>query len=280
MKIDSHVHITPPDIIANWKKFAEKEPYFSLLSQSKVNKFAATEDVIAALDKNGFERAVVFGFAFCDIGLCRYVNDYIIEKVNQFPDKLIGFSVVPPGGKETEREIERCHDAGLKGVGELFPAGQGIDIDDKELTKTITDICRERKIPLMIHVNEPVGNYYPGKTDIPLQKVEKFVLNNKDLKIILAHFGGGILFYETMKEVKDAFNNVYYDTAASPYLYDYRIYDVIKALNLCDKIIFGSDYPILPQLRYFSALEESGLSETEKQLILGKNAEKLLFGST
>jgi len=277
MKIDSHVHITPPDIIANWKKYAEKEPYFSLLSQSKVNRFATIEDVLAAFDKNGFDKAIVFSFAFCDIGLCRYVNDYVIEQIKKFSDKLIGFAVVPPGGKETEREIERCHDAGLKGVGELFPAGQSIDIDDNELTKTITNICKERKIPLMIHVNEPVGKYYPGKTDIPLQKVEKFVLNNKEIKIILAHFGGGILFYETMKEVKNAFSNVYYDTAASPYLYDYRIYDVIKALNLCDKILFGSDFPILPQLKYFSAFEESGLSDEEKQLILGKNAEKL-FG--
>ncbi|NLB50510.1 MAG: amidohydrolase, partial [Clostridiaceae bacterium] len=32
MRIDSHVHVTPPDIIRNWEKIAEKEPYFKLLS--------------------------------------------------------------------------------------------------------------------------------------------------------------------------------------------------------------------------------------------------------
>ncbi|MCL2185240.1 MAG: amidohydrolase [Treponema sp.] len=282
MKIDSHVHITPPDIIKNWKKYAEKEAYFSMITQSKVNKFAEAEDVITDMEKEGFDRAVVFGFAFSDMGLCRYVNDYVIEKVNQFPDKLIGFAVVCAGGKETQREIERCHNAGLKGVGELFPAGQGaslksrIDLEDKEQLKTITEVCKERDIPLLLHVNEPIGHNYPGKTDVPLQKIEKFIFNNIGLKIILAHFGGGILFYETMKEIKEAFNNVYYDTAACPFLYDNRIYGIIKALGICDKILFGSDYPILPQSRYLNALEESSLSDEERQLIMGKNAQRLL----
>ena len=27
MKIDVHVHVTPPDIIKNWEKIGEKEPY-------------------------------------------------------------------------------------------------------------------------------------------------------------------------------------------------------------------------------------------------------------
>jgi predicted TIM-barrel fold metal-dependent hydrolase len=124
MKIDCHVHITPPEIIDNWEKYAEKEPYFSMISHSKVNKFAAAEDVIDILQKDGFDKAVVFGFGFCDLGLCSFVNDYVIEKVRQFPDKLIGFAVVSPGN-ESIKEIERCYSAGLKGLGELFPAGQG-----------------------------------------------------------------------------------------------------------------------------------------------------------
>ncbi|MDR0503679.1 MAG: amidohydrolase, partial [Treponema sp.] len=264
MKIDFHVHITPPDITANWEKYAQKEPYFSLISRSKVNKFAAAEDVIEMLHREGFDRAVVFGFAFCDIGLCRYVNDYVIEKTRQFPDKLTGFAVAPPGtegnssGRETAAEIERCHSAGLKGAGELFPHGQGINLEDEKQTQAITGVCTERGIPLLLHCNEPVGHLYAGKTDMPFAKFEKFICANSGLKIILAHWGGGIFIYETMREINDNFRNVWYDTAVTPFLYDERIYRAAKALGLTEKILFGSDFPILPPSRYTSGLENSG----------------------
>jgi len=276
MKIDFHVHATPPEIIKNWKKYAKKEKYFSLLSKNPHNKYACAEDIIAALDESGFDRAVIFGFAFKDQGLCRLVNDYVIEKVRQYPSRLTGFISVSPNAKGAEKEIERCFAAGLKGIGELYPDGQGFDIDSKKETCALTGACIERNIPLILHVNEPVGHDYIGKNNISLKKTEKFVNNNQNLKIVLAHFGGGIFLYETMKEIKEKFRNVYYDTAAAPFLYDSRIYGAAKALGLCEKIIFGSDFPLLPPSRCLPGLEKSALSSEEKQLILGANAENLL----
>jgi predicted TIM-barrel fold metal-dependent hydrolase len=275
--IDFHVHITPPDIIANWQKYAEKEPYFALLSRSRNNKFATAEDLIDALEKDGtVNRAVVFGFAFRDMGLCRYVNDYVIEKTGEYPEKLTGFLVTPVRGDESAKEIERCVRLGLAGVGELFPEGQGFDLEDKAQMRTLAETCVEFSLPLLLHANEPVGHYYPGKTDVSLRQLETFVSDNPDLKIILAHWGGGLLFYETMGEIKEKFRNVYYDTAATPFLYDSRIYRAAKALGLCEKILFGSDFPLLAPSRYLPALEESGLDSEEKKLILTGNAQRLL----
>jgi predicted TIM-barrel fold metal-dependent hydrolase len=121
-----------------------------------------------------------------------------------------------------------------------------------------------------------VGHFYPGKSDVPLRQIEQFIVNNQGLTVVLAHWGGGLLFYETMGEIREQFKNVHYDTAASPFLYDSRIYRAAKALGLCDKILFGSDFPLLPHSRYANALKESGLSDGEKQLILGGNAGRLL----
>ena len=249
-----------------------------MLSRGKHNKFASAQDVVAAMaDENApFDRAVVFGFGFLDMGLCRYVNDYVIESVRQYPKKLAGFCVVPPCGEEAAREIERCYGAGLRGAGELFPAGQCINLEDAKETAAITGACRELSIPVMLHVNELVGHSYPGKTDVPLRQIETFVTNNPGLDIILAHWGGGLLFYETMSEIKEKFRNVYYDTAATPFVYDERVYRAAKALGLCEKILFGSDFPILPPSRYTGGLDAAGLSSEEKQMILGGNAQRLL----
>jgi predicted TIM-barrel fold metal-dependent hydrolase len=276
MKIDCHVHITPPEISGNAARYAQKEPYFALLTGNKSNKFATAPDVISALSAAHFDKAVVFGFAFKDMGLCRVANDYVIDAVKSYPDNLIGFCVVPPASGECEKEIERCVSAGLRGVGELFPSGQNFDLGNERETGSFTRAALAYTVPVLIHANEPVGHDYAGKTNTTLSQIECFVKHNPALKIILAHWGGGILFYELMKEVKDSFKNVYYDSAASPFLYDERIYS--RAFSLLDhkKIVFGSDYPLINISRYLKDIEKSPLGAVERDLFLGDNAKELL----
>ncbi len=267
MIIDTHVHVTPPDIIKDYKKIGLKEPYFELLSSSPQNKFATVEDVICEMDKCEVHKSVVFGFSFNDIGLCKYVNDYVISEVKKFPDRLIGFMSISPNEKNIEDEILRCYECGLKGVGELFPFGQNFDIGSYEQTKRFATLCEQLNIPVIVHANEPVGHYYIGKTNTLLSSFEKFVYNYENLKIVFAHFGGGLLFYELMKEIRQKFKNVYYDTAASIFLYDKKIYDVAKSIGILDKIVFGSDFPLVSPKRYFKDFDFSVLSENTKRLL-------------
>ena len=276
MKIDYHVHITPPELIKNWEKIAEKEDYFKLISESPVNKFATAEDVVKELQNSGVDKAVVFGFAFNDMGLCRYVNNYVIESVKKYPKELIGYISVMPKSKDLEKEIDRCIEEGLCGIGELFPYGQKFDISDPYEIKSLANFSIERNLPVIIHTNEPVGHYYHGKTDTTPAKACKLSANFPDLKIIFAHWGGGLLFYELMPEIKKQNKNVYYDTAASPFLYNKNIYKVAKEIGILDKILFGSDYPLIPMKRYIKEIEDSELKPKEQAKILGKNAQKLL----
>jgi predicted TIM-barrel fold metal-dependent hydrolase len=92
----------------------------------------------------------------------------------------------------------------------------------------------------------------------------------------LAHWGGGLFFYALMKkEVKQTLKNVYFDTAASPYLYDPEVYKSAIQLVGIDKILFGSDYPLLAPKKYFSEMEQSGLTKDEINPICGLNAKHL-----
>jgi predicted TIM-barrel fold metal-dependent hydrolase len=274
--IDFHVHVTPPEISASFPRYAEGEPYFALLAASPHNKFATAEEVVAELDRTGFDRAVIFGFSFRDMGLCREVNDYVIAKTREYPDRLIGYMALVPNHKDIEKEIDRCHSAGLRGVGELFPAGQGFRIEEAEDTRIFAGVCVERGLPVLIHANEPVGHYYPGKTDTTLRQLDRFVANNPELTIILAHWGGGLLFYEAMPEQRKKCRNLYYDTAASVLLYDEGIYRAACALGLEEKLLFGSDFPLLSPSRYLPGIAKSGISTETQALILGGNGEKLL----
>jgi predicted TIM-barrel fold metal-dependent hydrolase len=181
---------------------------------------------------------------------------------------------VSPNDAGVEQEIDRCHRAGLKGIGEIFPGGQGFAIDSEKETRALTGACIERDLPVIVHTNEPVGHAYIGKSDVGLQQIERFIAHSQGLKVILAHWGGGLLFYEAMPELREQFRTVYYDTAATPFLYSADIYRAALALNLADKISFGSDFPLLPPSRYFSALQTLP-TDTQEQIV-SANARRLL----
>jgi predicted TIM-barrel fold metal-dependent hydrolase len=158
----------------------------------------------------------------------------------------------------------------------LYPAGQGFRIEEAEDTSAFVHACRERDLPVLVHANEPVGHYYTGKTNTTLRQLESFIENSLGLTIILAHWGGGLLFYEMMPEMRKKCRDVYYDTAASIYLYDSRIFKIACAMGIQEKLLFGSDFPLLSPGRYMAAIEKSGIPEQDRELLLGANAERLL----
>ncbi len=274
--IDSHVHITPPEIKNNMKKYRKKESYFDLLSGSEVNRNVTGEELIKVMDENRVQKSIVFGFAFKSFDLCKRVNDYTIHMIEKYPERLIGFAVVNPRHQQVEKELKRCLDAGLQGVGELFPTGQQFDMTSKDALDVTCKFCRKHNWPILIHLNEPVGHYYKGKTDDSIKKGEILADNFPRINFIYAHLGGGLCFYELMPELKKKLKNVYYDTAALPFLYSQEIYDSLKAAGLLDKILFGTDYPLIPPGDYLQEIDNTLLTRGDKQKILTENISKLL----
>jgi predicted TIM-barrel fold metal-dependent hydrolase len=139
------------------------------------------------------------------------------------------------------------------------------------------DICQSENLPVLIHTNEPVGHGYPGKTPNTLRQIHNLIKRFQDNKIVLAHWGGGIFFFNLLKkDVKETFQNVYFDTAASPFLYDPTIYTYAIDIVGLNKILFGSDFPLLKPSKYFEEMGKVGLSKDQTESICGRNALNLL----
>ena len=66
--------------------------------------------------------------------------------------------------------------------------------------------------------------------------------------------------------------NVWYDTAASPFLYKPDIYNIGMKLAGPEKILLGTDYPLLKPERYFADMRDAGISAAEMTAICGENA--------
>jgi len=230
------------------------------------------------MERDGVGRAVVFGFAFKDLALCRLCNDYIIYCVNRHPDKLDGMCVVPPTARGFDEEVLRCAGAGLIGVGELFPEGQGIDISDISQTWRLAGVADEAGICVLWHTAEPVGHEYSGKGTVGPREAASFCMNHPEVRVIFAHLGGGLWLYELMPEMRLYLSNAMYDLAALPWLYDAPVLDAIEAAGVTEKFLMGTDFPILDSARYEKMLLVSSLKSDSKALIKSGNAAALLAG--
>ncbi|MFH1351108.1 MAG: amidohydrolase family protein, partial [Pseudomonadota bacterium] len=78
------------------------------------------------------------------------------------------------------------------------------------------------------------------------------------------------------RAVRESLKNVWFDTAASPYRYVPDLYRLAEEILGVEKILFGSDYPLLKPGRYFRELESANISSQSIKKIIGGNAALLL----
>ena len=277
MIIDFHTHVFPPFFRENRAECIRRDSAFKTLYDSPRAKLVGTEELIRSMDENEVQRSVIFGFPWEDSELYTRHNDYIIESAGGYPDRLTGFCCFSPLAQNGAEETERCLNQGLRGVGELAVYGSGITGAVVENLKEVMSLCLQHNALFMLHTNEPVGHEYPGKTPNTLLQIYDFIKAYPSNRIILAHWGGGLLFYALMKkEVRQTLKNVWFDTAASPFLYSPGMYRIAGEIIGFEKILFGSDYPLLSPARYVKEIASNGLSADQQELVLGLNAERLL----
>ena len=277
MIIDFHTHVFPSWIKKNRSQYVDSDPAFALLYADKKAKIATTDDLIESMDRDGVDVSVIVNYGWTTHELCVETNDYILDSVARYPRRLIGFCSVQLLLLDAAlAEIERCAAAGIRGVGEMRPDMMLLDFTRKEEMQPFAEVLRKHGLLLMVHASEPVGHLYPGKGIVTPDILYPFISNFPDLTVVCAHWGGGLPFYALMPEVKQALENVYFDTAASPFLYTAQIYSQVSQLVGAEKILFGSDYPLIPPSRFLEEIAATDLSEEGKELILYGNAQRLL----
>ena len=251
MKIDAHIHFTPPSMAENLAEFSEQEPYWGLLiTPDPINHteqgWATPERMIDDMDEAGIDKVVLLGVYRHTTESCTETNNETLDIIRRWPDRVIGFAVVQPTPVEKALdELQRCLDGGMMGMGEMNPYGQKLAFNDPRFLR-MAEACIEHDIPMNLHVNSEVGHFSLGKTVTPLVNYYHLATLYPELKLILAHFGGGLFLYEIMPEVKRVMKNVWYDTAGTPL--NYPVDTMFKTALNCvghEKLLYGSDYPIL-----------------------------------
>jgi predicted TIM-barrel fold metal-dependent hydrolase len=277
MVVDFHTHIFPPQVRERREDYLRRDPAFAQMYSSPKAQIATGEELPASMEEAEVDTSVVLGFAWSEQELCREHNEYLLETAAKSGGRIIPFCVIQPRAEDDAlTEIERCVRGGARGLGELRPESQGYALD-QGAGDMLAGAALRHDLVLLFHVSEPVGHAYPGKSGLSLDAFYRFVSCHQGLTAVGAHWAGGLPFYALMPEVREALANVYVDTAATPLLYGQAIYGQVAALVGAERILFGSDYPLISQRRQRQAIED-GLRDDEdgRQLILGENACRLL----
>lgn len=290
MTIDVHVHRYPHEVFADPVAFAVakgEKHWRELVAPTKGNSlqgWADRETMLADMDAAGVDQAVLLGWYWEQPETCALQNRWHAEWIVRDPDRFYAFAAIHPHSPTLSGDLAAARDSGFRGIGESHPAVQGSTLRDPAW-KTIAAFAVAQDWPLLLHVTEPVGRPHPGRVHTPFEDLLWFASEHPSLKLVLAHWGGGLPFYELNPYVRKRLRNVYYDVAASPLLYDKAIFRTVLDLVGPDKILYGSDYPLRlhparsekPAFAVFlEEIRSAGLSESEEKKILGDNTARLL----
>ena len=276
MVIDFHTHILPPSFRAKRQLLQQIDTTFGALFARETAVMATAEELVEAMDSDGVDTSVVVGYGWCDPAVAQEANDYLLKAAQQFPGRIVPFcSVHPDWGEAALVEVERCVAAGAKGIGELHPATQGIDLATAPSLEPLMALAQHRRLPVLVHGSEPVGHAYPGKGDTTPQVLAQFITRFPNATVICAHWGGGLPFYGLMPEMKAALTNTYFDTAATPLLYSSAVFPVVAKAVGANRVLFGSDYPLVWAKRVMEQAKTT-LGKEEAEAVLHGNARELL----
>lgn len=253
--IDFHAHIFNPKIahlaIANLEKHYEM-PWQCL---------GTFTDMKEEMDKSGFYKAVIFSTPTKPTQVV-INNDFLFDLRD---DRFIVFGSVHPDYEDVEYEIQRVKNHGLKGF-KFHPDFQAFNIDDDKALSMYEMIGPD--YPIVIHVGDKKLDYSnSGRLARVLDIFPKH-------KFVAAHMGGYSAWDNEAKSLVG--KNVWFDTSStlcevSPE----KLTEMIKEHG-ADRVLFGTDYPIVSLREEAARIEALALTEEEKDKIFYKNAAALL----
>lgn len=274
MIIDFHTHVFPDQIahktVEALGKHVDDEPYTD----------GTISDLLNSMRKAGVDKSVILpvntrpGQFDSITRFAKYINDTY--------DELISFGGIHPDDEDPEEKLRYLKDNGFIGI-KLHPDYTDTFIDDPRYIRIIAAAKKLGLLVLSHSGKDPafdVVHCTPQKGAAMLERVNQLVPSDKAF-FIFAHLGGTHELAETEQYLVG--QNCYIDISCSfsglggfSSITEDEIVRVIRNHG-ADKILFATDSPWNDQKAYIERLRSlTGLSDTEKEMILGKNAERLL----
>ncbi|MFD7557213.1 MULTISPECIES: amidohydrolase family protein [unclassified Streptomyces] len=244
-----------------------------------------TIDEMAAHYRERRMAAVVFTVdAEHATGHPRISNEEIAESCAAHADALIPFaSVDPHKGRAGVREARRLvEEYGVRGF-KFHPSIQAFSPDDR-LAYPLYEAIEELGVPALFHTGQTgIGAGVPGGGGIRLKysnpmAVDDVAVDFPELRIVLAH--PSFPWQDEALAVATHKPHVHIDLSGwSPKYFPPQLVRYANTL-LKDKVLFGSDYPVITPDRWLADFAALDIKPEVRPKILKENAARLLGLST
>ncbi|HTM04134.1 MAG TPA: amidohydrolase family protein [Vicinamibacterales bacterium] len=270
--IDVHVHLEHPGDSAASDAARQyfKDP-------------AAPRDAAALADyyRSREMACVVFTVDETLSGMPRLTNDQVVEFALANADIAIPFaSLNPTRGADAVREARRLVDAGVVRGLKLHPPIQLFSPDDR-IAYPLYEVFAERKLPVLFHTGHSgIGTGMRGGGGIRLKygnpmPIDDVAVDFPDMPIIMAH--PSFPWQDEAISICLHKPQVYIDLSGwSPKYFSANLIQYSNTL-LKNKVLFGSDYPLLTPDRWMADFDKIAIRDEVRPLILKENARRL-FG--
>jgi predicted TIM-barrel fold metal-dependent hydrolase len=239
------------------------------------------EEMIEEYHDQGVGRAVLLGWdAETNTGNPPVPNDYVAEVRDEHPDFFVGFGSVDPFKDDCVEEARRCvEDLDLSGF-KFQQIAQGFDPSDEE-HRELFDTIEEVGVPVVFHGgNSTLGACSPGGRGLKVKYgnpmlVDDVAAEHPDLQILLAH--PAFPWEQEQLAICQQKGNVYMDLSGwLPKYIDEQVLHYAGTV-LKDKVMFGTDYPMIrPETWLSSFAEHTDYPEEIQRKLLWENAEAFL----
>ena len=229
------------------------------------------EQMLQEMEEAGVDKIILSAFIIEGEELCS--NTEAGELALKYPDKFaMACTVDPRDGMAAYYEVERCvNEYNCRALRlEPYAYGNGkvgAPPNDK-MYYPLYAKCAELDIAVVLQVGH-TGPLMPSECGRPIY-LDEVALTFPELRIAGAHLGQP--WHEEMMTLAWKFPNVYAETSArAPKFWP----DSFK--KYCnywgqDKVLWGTDYPLLPFKRCVGEVEELGLKPEAKKKVLRDNA--------
>lgn len=241
-----------------------------------------TLEEMAAYYRERKMAAVVFTVdAESATGTAPVPNEEVAEAAAAHPDVLIPFASVDPfRGKAGVRQAHRLvEEYGVKGF-KFHPSIQGFFPNDRSLAYALYEVIEETGCVALFHTGQTgIGAGVPGGGGIRLKysnpmHVDDVAADFPHLKIILAH--PSFPWQDEALAVATHKPGVHIDLSGwSPKYFPPTLVQYANTL-LKDKVLFGSDFPVLTPDRWLADFAKLTIKDDVRPKILKENAARLL----
>ena len=215
-----------------------------------------------------------------EIGRRRVPNEEVVEAAAANSDIMLAFgSVDPHKGKMGLREVKRLIDDHKIGGFKFHPTCQGFYPNDR-MAYPLYEVMEELGVPALFHTGQTgIGAGLPGGGGIRLKYSDPLLVDDvavdfPELRIILAH--PSFPWQDEALAVATHKPHVYIDLSGwSPKYFPPQLVRYANSL-LKDKVLFGSDYPLISPDRWLADFAELEIKPEVRPKILKDNAVRLL----